>query len=284
MLDPNHTEADRLSLAEALRTLRRASGLSGERLADKTDMSQSKISKIETGRVVPSLTDVQRIIDALAVDPQFARELLARAQIANVQYRSDRESQQWGWHNRQRELAALEENCSEFRFLLPTMITGLLQTPEYARQAVDDPVNPNNVDVNNDIVSRKMARQRVLHDTSKRFIFLFSELALRWRLVEPAAMREQLNKVASMARLSGVSVEILPIAQRVPSCPLNVFTVYDDRLATAETLTGTVLLREPQEVARLRSLFDFFSSYAIKGEDAREFIESLADEFRREAE
>lgn len=44
MLEAGGGPADRAHLAEALRTLRRASGLSGERLADRTGMSQSKIS------------------------------------------------------------------------------------------------------------------------------------------------------------------------------------------------------------------------------------------------
>jgi Domain of unknown function (DUF5753) len=36
-----------------------------------------------------------------------------------------------GGERRQRELAALEAGAAEMRHFLPTLVTGLLQTPEY---------------------------------------------------------------------------------------------------------------------------------------------------------
>lgn len=48
--EPERAAGDRADLAAALLELRRASGLSGDRLARRRGMSQSKISRIETGR------------------------------------------------------------------------------------------------------------------------------------------------------------------------------------------------------------------------------------------
>ena len=75
-LDPEHAGHDRQSLASALRDLRRAVGLSGERLAQRCHMSQSKVSRIENGRLLPSVVDVDRILRALGVDQATSRELL----------------------------------------------------------------------------------------------------------------------------------------------------------------------------------------------------------------
>lgn len=61
MLDPEWPEADRLELATALRDLRRAAGLSGQALGARVYMSQTKISRIETGRIVPSVTDGEEV-------------------------------------------------------------------------------------------------------------------------------------------------------------------------------------------------------------------------------
>jgi transcriptional regulator with XRE-family HTH domain len=53
MLDPDRQQQERSDLAETLRALRKAAGLSGERLAARCAMSQSKISRIEQGKVLP---------------------------------------------------------------------------------------------------------------------------------------------------------------------------------------------------------------------------------------
>ena len=85
-LDPQQAGHDRQSLASALRDLRRASGLSGVRPARRCHMSQSKVSRIENGRLLPSVVDVDRILRALDVDQATSAELLALAHIANAEY------------------------------------------------------------------------------------------------------------------------------------------------------------------------------------------------------
>jgi transcriptional regulator with XRE-family HTH domain len=125
-VDPTHAGQDRHDLASALHGLRKASGLSGERLARRCGMSQSKVSRIETGRLLPSVVDVEQILTALAVDQTTRVELLALARVANAEYHDVRASVRRGLHHRQREIAALESSAAEVRHFLPTLITGLL--------------------------------------------------------------------------------------------------------------------------------------------------------------
>jgi transcriptional regulator with XRE-family HTH domain len=141
-LDPEQAGHDRQSLASALRDLRRASGLSGERLARRCHMSQSKVSRIENGRLLPSVVDVDRILRALGVDQATSGELLALARVANTEYQDIRASVRRGLHHRQRELAALEADAREMRHFLPTLITGLLQTPDRPPPPVPAPQSP----------------------------------------------------------------------------------------------------------------------------------------------
>jgi transcriptional regulator with XRE-family HTH domain len=75
VLEPERSEADRLELARALRDLR-GSGLTGEALGRRIYMSQAKISRIETGRITPSVTDVELIVHALRAEPERSRELV----------------------------------------------------------------------------------------------------------------------------------------------------------------------------------------------------------------
>ncbi|MFD9890648.1 helix-turn-helix domain-containing protein [Amycolatopsis sp. NPDC059027] len=284
MFEPESAAAGQLSLAEALRTLRRASGLSGERLSDKTGISQSKISKIETGKLVPSITDVEQIVHALGVDRGYAGELLALAQLGTTEYESGRAKSKLGWGKVQDRLAAIERSATEIRFVLPTMITGLLQTAEYASVAVNAPIGRQTSEaVQREIVARKLDRQRILYDTGKRFDFLFTEAALRWRLLSAPGMAIQLDKVVSFAALSSVSVQVIPLTVTMADAPLEVCVIYDDRLVTIETSASGLALRDPRDIAFYRAQFDYFSSCALGGEAAREFISGIADEFRRES-
>jgi transcriptional regulator with XRE-family HTH domain len=50
-----------------LRALRVASGRTGDSIARKAAMSAGKLSKIENGRVLPSVQDVELILTALEV-------------------------------------------------------------------------------------------------------------------------------------------------------------------------------------------------------------------------
>jgi transcriptional regulator with XRE-family HTH domain len=79
MLEPDNREQGRRHLAATLRALRKAAGLSGQRLAVRAAMSQSKVSRIESGRVLPTVIDVERIIKALDIPPDVTGELLPRS-------------------------------------------------------------------------------------------------------------------------------------------------------------------------------------------------------------
>lgn len=106
-IEPERQPINRRDLAQILRELRRAAGLSGERLAVRCVMSQSKISRIESGKIIPTVVDVQRILSALEVPAAEARDLLALARVANVEYASARALGRAGTWRRQIEIKEL---------------------------------------------------------------------------------------------------------------------------------------------------------------------------------
>jgi transcriptional regulator with XRE-family HTH domain len=262
-------------LAAALREARKRAGLTGDRLAARCDISQSKISKIETGKVLPSVTDVERILSALGTGGETAAGLLALARLANTEFQSTRAALRRGLHQKQRELAALEEASSHIRFFLPLMITGLLQTPEYARASLanfpgDHP----------QAIAKRLDRQARLYDGAKRFSFVLAEAALRWQLCEPQVMAVQMRRLVALSELPNVRLGVIPLNRYVPDGPLGTFTVYDERIATTETFSGVLLMRDPRDVRQYLELFAFYERYADSGGDARALLESYAAQFR----
>lgn len=278
-VDPQRAGRDRQDLAAALRKLRRSTGLSGERLAVRCNMSQSKVSRIETGRFLPSVVDVQQILSALGVDDATADALLSLAQVANTEYQDVRASVRRGLHHGQRELAALEAGARYIRHFLPAMVTGLLQTPDYMRQAMSPAVEPASGDVSR-AIAMKLERQSVLHNPSKTFEFLLTESAVRWQLCSPSVMAAQIDHLVAVSRLASVRLLVLPLATRTTDAPFHTFVTYDERLVTAELFSGQVVLRSPGDVDYYRELFTFFARHSVDGDDARAILESWADDYR----
>jgi transcriptional regulator with XRE-family HTH domain len=278
-LDPTHAGRDRQNLASALHDLRKASGLSGDRLARRCGMSQSKVSRIETGRLLPSIVDVEQVLTALDVDSATRHELLALARIANTEYQDVRASVRRGLHHRQRELAALEANATEVRHFLPTLITGLLQTPEYMRAAMCTPVEPAVGDVTK-AIALKLERQATLHDKTKNFEFLLTESAIRWRLCESSIMAVQIDRLVSLSQLSNIRIGVLPLSTQVQDGAYHTFVIYDHRLVTIELFSGQLVLRDPKDIDYYSALFDFFTVHALWADEAQSVLKTQADTFR----
>lgn len=263
-------------LATAIRDLRKHAGLTGERLGARCAMSQSKISKIETGRIIPSVVDVERILQALDAPPELLAEITALARLANTEFQDVRSLLRKGLEKKQAELSSLEAATTDFRFFLPAMMGALISTPEYIRASL--------AHIRGAItktVARKIERQAVLHDTAKTFSFVLTESAVRWPICSPAVMAAQLDHLASLSALPNVRLGIIPVLASPLRGPLNTFTVYDDRLVTAETFTGAVVMRDPHDVALHLDLFQRFEGAAITADAMRERLTRWAAVLRR---
>jgi transcriptional regulator with XRE-family HTH domain len=280
VLEPEELGQRKSDLAQALRDLRQRAGLTGDRLAARCGMSQSKISKIETGKVLPSLADVDRMLAALNAPPELVDEICSLARLANTEYADLRTSLRRGLHHEQKEIASFEASASHIRFFLPTMLTGLLHTPEYARASLATiPGDQRRA------IARRLERQAILYDPGKQFAFLLTEQALRWPLCEPAVMAVQIGRILALASLPNITVGVIPYGRaRLPEGPLNTFTVYDDRLVTAETFSGEIIMRDPRDVAYHLGLFETFVGYAVRGGECRAILIAIQVDFMPQQE
>lgn len=273
--EPEELGQSRADLAQSLRELRKRAGLTGDRLARRCSMSQSQISKFETGKKMPKLVDVERILRALDAPADIVAEVTALARIANTEWQDKRSSWRRGMEKRQTELASLESEATELRYFLPAMITGLLATPEYVRASLTHTPGDSSR-----TVARKLERQAILYDTSKTFTFLLTEQAVRWAIVPPSAMAVQIDRLVSLSHLSSLRIGIIPVGAVMTRGPMNTFTLYDDRLATVENFTGRMVFRDPRDVSEYLAVFSFFEQHAHFGGEARAVLQGWADSCR----
>lgn len=160
---------------------------------------------------------MERIVTALAVPRDVAAELLALARMANVDYVSYRTYASIGLWKVQADIKSLAESSSVVRQFLPAMPGGLVQTPEYARLALTPNVPSRPARDVEKAVRARLDRQQVLDDTSKTFIILMTEQAVRWRYCDRGVMARQVEHMVRVASRPNVEIAILPLAAQVAS-------------------------------------------------------------------
>ncbi|MEU7041526.1 helix-turn-helix transcriptional regulator [Streptomyces varsoviensis] len=277
IFEPGRLGQSRSDLAEALRSLRKRAGRTQTWLARRCNMSQTKISNMESGKLVPAIVDVELVLEALGPGDPTASQILELVRTANTEWQDHWTSRRRGLDKKQNELARLESVTTEFRFFLLSAITGLLATPEYIRASIADvPGDQSRT------IAKKLQRQSVLYDSSKTFTFLLTEQAVRWPLLPPLAMAMQLDRIASASRIPSVRVGIIPLAGHVPEMPLNTFTVYDRRIVTVETGTGALVLRDHRDVNAYREDFERYEPYAMFGAECLELLNEWSGIFTRQ--
>ncbi|MFZ4299931.1 helix-turn-helix domain-containing protein [Streptomyces cinereoruber] len=274
--EPERLGQSRSDLAEALRSARKRAGKTQTWLARRCNMSQTKISNVESGKLTPAMVDIELILEALEATGPEAEKLLALARTANTEWQDHWSSRRRGLDKKQNELARLEVVSTEFRFFLLSMITGLLATPEYVRASIADVPGDQTK-----TIAKKLERQQVLYDSTKSFTFILTEQAARWPLLPPMAMAMQLDRLVSISRLPNVRLGVIPLSGHVPERPLNTFTVYDRRLATVETGTGALILRDHRDVNAYREDFSRYEEYALFGDECRALLTEWSTAFTR---
>ena len=268
----------RRELGLRLRELRRQAGRTGADLAASLSWPASKVSKLENGRQTPTDNDILAWTTATGA-PAEAEGLLASLHTLETQHAEWRRVLQRGLSPVQRELAGFEEKTKLFRVVEVTAVPGLLQTAEYARARFEESVRthgiPNDID---DAVRARLRRQDVLYRPDKRFHFVVTEAALRFRLCPDDVMLAQLERLVALSTLRNVKLGILGFDARYVTSPRHGFWILDDDLVTVETHSAELNLAQPQEIELYGRVFDQLAAVASYGSEARAIILRVIDD------
>ncbi|MFF8955754.1 helix-turn-helix domain-containing protein [Streptomyces sp. NPDC014894] len=272
----------RSDLGPALRALREASGREAKAVARGAAMSRSKLSKIENGNVAPSVTDVDCVLTALGVSGEVKAEYMAAAREAATEVTSWRLIRRLGHHRKQRQVQALESRTTLLRLFQPSLVPGLLQTPDYVRAVF---ARKALTEVQRDrAVGARLARQSVLHAPEKTFRFVVTEPVLRWRIVPPLVMAGQLDRLISVSRLPNVDLRIVSLSAAQTEFPGHSFSIKDERMVAIETIHAETVVTDPRDVRLYVARFSAFERTALSGDRMRSLISDVRDGFLREQE
>ncbi len=273
----NPTDELAKRLAGRLRDLRKAAGLSQGQMAEHLGSTQSKPTKIETGRTAPDAGDVAAWARITGASEDETRELLAlQAEIEAV-------AQEWrtkfrrGQHLTQREYDQMARDAKLVRNFETAAVPGLLQIPDYARLRVLEGQRQGASSDPDDIaktLAGRLKRAEVLYDTSRTFEFLIAEPVLHWRLAPPQVLQAQFARIITLSDLPNVSVSVLPYDADLRDTPQHGFVLFDD-LAVIETLSNEEKYPGDDKAEQYLSLFTDFMALALHGRDAQEKISSV---------
>jgi transcriptional regulator with XRE-family HTH domain len=268
------------ALAGQLREIRKDAELTARQLARAAGWHESKCSRIENARTVPSPADIRAWCAACGV-PDQAADLTAALRAVDSMYVEWRRQVPAGMRRLQAASLPLWERTRHFRVYEPGVIPGLFQTADYARARMDRIVEFNGIPDDLDAaVAARMERQRVLRHGGRQFEVVLEEWALRSRIGSREMMAGQLARLPREISLPSVSLGIIPVTAARTMWSSPGFWMFDDERVLVETPAAELAITQPREIAVYARTFSELAASAAYGSRARELISRAAADFR----
>lgn len=266
-------------LSRTLRQLRQDAGLTLVQVAELSGFSIATLSRVETGKSVPTPEQAEAFARASKA-PAVVRRRLVRLAGDLRERVTPRSILVRGGAALQRRFKEIETATGHVQSWSPVMVVGLLQTPEYARVVFEEVLPDDQVEK---AVVERMKRQELLAAArGPDFTQIITEGALRWCVGSPELMVAQCEKVAQVASQGGrVRVGIIPSGRPARIFPLHGFDLYDERAAIVGTLTGTAFINARADVAAFVAMFERIAALAEFGESATEIAYRIGEDYIR---
>ncbi|AGZ43086.1 helix-turn-helix domain-containing protein [Actinoplanes friuliensis] len=215
----------RLQLGARLRSLRLAKGVTRDRAGYEIRASESKISRMELGRVSFKERDVTDLLKLYGIEDQGEHErLLALAREANTPG--------W-WHSYGDVLSTwfqnyldLEQAAELIRTYEIQFVPGLLQTDAYARAVI----TLGHGGATNDEIDRRaelrMARKQMLErENPPRLWAVLDEAVLRRPIGGREVLREQIESLIAACEQPSVRLQVIPFESGGHAAAGGAFTI-----------------------------------------------------------
>ncbi|GAB2577891.1 helix-turn-helix transcriptional regulator [Streptomyces capparidis] len=279
MFPSSAVQEARRALGQRLREIRLDAGLTSRTLARRAGWHESKCSRLEHARALPSDADIRRWTLHCGV-PEQAADLIATARGIDGMYVEWRRLTRDGLRRVQQASLPLWERTRLFRVYEPGVVPGLFQTPGYASALMEAIADFHGIPNDRDsAVAARMNRQRVLHEGVRRFAVLMEESALLTRIGDAPTMAAQLERLREATRLAQVSLGILPARAGRGMWPVEGFWIFDEERVLVELVTAEVTVTQPREITLYARTFAELSKVAVYGAAARRLISAAISSF-----
>ena len=211
MIAPGSPTVRRRRLAAELRGIRESKGKSGDAVAAALKWSPSKISRYERARTGLRPREVERLLDYYEITGPRRALLLGLAEDAA----------QKGWWEEftdslsedYKQFIGLEHEATSMAIWHVDVVTGLLQTEDYARHIIGsysrvEPVAPGMV---GRLVRVRMRRQQVLSRDGLQVSVVLDESVLKRRIGAESVMYDQLMRLVKEADRPNLTLQVLPL-------------------------------------------------------------------------
>ena len=249
---------------QQVRRARRAAGWTLAEFGQRIGYDPGQISRIENGKRPPTELFAQMCDRAFPGRDGWFGEFYAesRTWIATPPW-----FRSWVEH---------EQQASTLRIWQLGVLSGLLQTEQYARAilAVNPGVTEEQV---NERLAARLARQAILtRDDPPAAWFLVDEAALRRCVGSPDVMAGQLAHLEGVARLPNVTIQVVPSIAHAGL--LGGFAVAG-RAAYVETAVAGQVFEDADIIAGLVTRFDTLRNEAFRGSESLALIERMCEEW-----
>jgi hypothetical protein len=246
----------RMQLGGRLRALRESRGVSRDEAGWTIRGSESKISRMELGRVGFKERDVTDLLKLYGVeDAEQVAEMVVMARQANAP----------GWWTPYSDLLppwfqnylGLEEAATLIRTYEVQFVPGLLQTEAYARAVITLGHSRKDARELDRRVNLRMARKRILSDpNAPRLWAVIDEAVLRRPIGGAEVLREQVEELLTLTRHPKVRLQVMPFLSGGHAAAGGAFTILRFPLRDlpdtvyVEQLTSALYLDKHDDVDR----------------------------------
>ncbi|KUF15534.1 helix-turn-helix domain-containing protein [Streptomyces silvensis] len=287
----------RILLGSQLRRLRESRGITREAAGYSIRASESKISRMELGRVSFKSRDVEDLLTLYGVMDESERNaLLSLAKEANLTG--------W-WHSYSDVLPGwfqtyigLEGAASLIRVYEVQFINGLLQTEAYAHAVVERGMKAaagktaggrksgrgsgvNQADVDRRVALRLERQKLLVSERAPKFACVLDEAALRRPYGDREVMRGQIQHLIDISERPNVTLQVMPFTFGGHAGESGAFTMLSfpesdlSDVVYLEQLTGALYLDKNEEVAQYERAMAELQQDCPDPADSRDLLRGL---------
>jgi transcriptional regulator with XRE-family HTH domain len=272
-------------LGAELRKMRRAQNLTTAQVSKALGWSESKVSRIETGKSPLSDQDAKLLLAQYGVEK--AEEV--RQFISLV-----RKSRQNGWWHSFgdalpewfKPYLGFETDAASIWTYQNELVPGLLQTERYAQAVIrSTEVSFSSEEVETRASARVQRQDILTSDNAPKLWAVLNEAVIRRVVGSPVIMQEQLNALADVAySLPNVTVQVLPFdaGAHVSMGYSFSYLSFEDvpgSIVYSEGITSGTYFDKPSDLSRHEDMFQRLVAASERPEKSITMIRNIAEEF-----